>query len=122
MSKPRPVSRRRFLRDAGASAATAGAASLLPAGCATGPAAAATIATPPRHRALAVPGVHAYPLEHSITAGATLELCVSASVPYRLSFCRLGRDVDDPAATSASSSATASRPTNSSSTAPPLPR
>ncbi|MFM1747948.1 MAG: hypothetical protein RLZZ188_1614, partial [Verrucomicrobiota bacterium] len=94
MSGQGSVSRRRFLREAGATAATAGAISLLPAGCANLPASAGA---PPRHRALAVPGLHAYPLEHSIAAGETLELCVSASVPYRLSFCRLGRDVDDPA-------------------------
>jgi N,N-dimethylformamidase len=51
----------------------------------------------PGHQALAVPGVHAYPLEHSIAAGGALELCVSSSVPYRLSICRLGLKVDDPA-------------------------
>ncbi len=50
----------------------------------------------PPHRALDVPGVHAYPLEHSVAAGETLELCVSSSVPYRLSICRLGVQVDDP--------------------------
>ncbi len=50
----------------------------------------------PPHRGLDVPGVHAYPLEHSLAAGATLELCVSASVPYSLSIHRLGRNVDDP--------------------------
>ena len=44
-----------------------------------------------------MPGVHAYPLEHSIAAGGDLELAVSASVPYRLSICRLGHLVDDPA-------------------------
>jgi hypothetical protein len=42
-------------------------------------------------------GVHAYPLEQSLAAGDTLELCVSADVPYDLSFCRLGLAVDDPA-------------------------
>jgi hypothetical protein len=51
----------------------------------------------PPHRALDVPGVHAYPLEHSIPAGGTLELCVSATVPYRLEIVRLGLKVDDPA-------------------------
>jgi hypothetical protein len=51
----------------------------------------------PPHTALEVPGVHAYPLEHSIAAGETLELCVSASTSYRLSICRLGLQVDDPA-------------------------
>src|SRR5688572_20685503 len=51
----------------------------------------------PRHQALDVPGVHAYPLEHSVAAGESLDLCVSSSVPYRLSICRLGLQVDDPA-------------------------
>jgi N,N-dimethylformamidase len=51
----------------------------------------------PAHRALAVLGVHVYPVEHSVAAGETLELCVSNSVPYRLSICRLGLQVDDPA-------------------------
>jgi hypothetical protein len=50
----------------------------------------------PQSRALDVPGVHAYPSEHSVAAGGTLELRVSASVPYRLSICRLGRGIDDP--------------------------
>src|SRR6185295_14926596 len=50
----------------------------------------------PKHRALEVPGVHAYPLEHSLPAGDTLELCVSSSVPYSMSVCRLGLQVDDP--------------------------
>jgi hypothetical protein len=51
----------------------------------------------PPHRAFEVPGVHAYPMEHSIAAGDLLELCVSASVPYAMSICRLGLKVDDPA-------------------------
>lgn len=97
MSGDRAVSRRRFLRDAGATAAATGAATLLPSGCSTPPSPAAAPGSPPPHRAVAVPGVHAYPLEHSIAAGETLELCVSTSVPYRLSICRLGREVDDPA-------------------------
>lgn len=50
----------------------------------------------PKHRALPVPGVHAYPMEHSLAAGETLQLCVSASVPYSMSICRLGSNVDDP--------------------------
>jgi N,N-dimethylformamidase len=50
----------------------------------------------PPHRPMDVPGVHAYPRAHSIAAGEELGLCVSASVPYRLSICRLGHQVDDP--------------------------
>ena len=97
MSGNRRVSRRRFLRDAGATAAATGAVALLPAGCSTTPSPGPAIPSPLPHRALDVPGVHAYPLEHSIAAGETLELCVSTTVPYRLSICRLGRDVDHPA-------------------------
>src|SRR4051812_45677575 len=49
----------------------------------------------PPHRGLELPGVHAYPTEHSIAAREDLELCLSASVPYRLSICRLGWTLDD---------------------------
>lgn len=52
----------------------------------------------PKVRALEVPGVHAYPMEHSIAAGEMLELCVSSTVPYSLQICRLGLEVDNPAA------------------------
>lgn len=52
----------------------------------------------PPHRAVWVPGVHAYPAEHSIAVGQTLRLHVSASVPYDLDICRLGPRFDDPAA------------------------
>ncbi len=85
------LSRRRFLKGTGA---TVAATTL------SGPArAAASPASPeiPPHRALDVPGIHAYPMEHSVAAGGTLELCVSSTVSYRLSICRLGLDVDDPA-------------------------
>jgi N,N-dimethylformamidase len=51
----------------------------------------------PPHRALDVYGVHAYPADHSIAAGDELQLHVSNTVPYRLSICRLGLRVDDPA-------------------------
>lgn len=51
----------------------------------------------PPHRPLEVPGVHAYPAEHSLHAGETLQLHVSASVPYDLAICRLGPRFDDPA-------------------------
>ena len=86
------VTRRDFIRRTGATVATAAALKVLPQTLA----ASAAPGIPP-HRALDVPGLHAYPLEHSIAAGDTLELCVSNSVPYRLSMCRLGPQVDDPA-------------------------
>ncbi|CAN5648252.1 hypothetical protein BH23PLA1_BH23PLA1_13450 [soil metagenome] len=50
----------------------------------------------PPHRPLTVPGLHAYPLEHSLVFGELLNLCVSSDVPYRLSICRLGPAIDDP--------------------------
>ncbi|MEO6436169.1 MAG: LamG domain-containing protein [Tepidisphaeraceae bacterium] len=90
--KDLPLSRRTFIKGAGATAAAMAVTQfenpLL---------AAASPPSIPPHRALDVPGVHAYPLEHSLAAGDTLELCVSNSVPYRLSICRLGLQVDDPA-------------------------
>lgn len=52
----------------------------------------------PPHEPLEVPGVHAYPAEHSLHAGETLRLHVSASVPYELAICRLGPRFDDPEA------------------------
>lgn len=52
----------------------------------------------PPHRPLEVPGVHAYPAEHSLHAGEVLRLHVSASVPYELAICRLGPRFDDPQA------------------------
>ena len=84
-----PTTRREFLKRTGATVAalklrTRARAAAEPSGI-------------PPHRALEVPGVHAYPIEHSIAAGETLELCVSSSVPYRLAICRLGLQVDDPA-------------------------
>jgi hypothetical protein len=88
----RPVSRRDFLKRAGGGVAAA-AALKLPLR--------AEFASPspdiPPHTAVEVPGVHAYALEHSVAAGERLVLCISASVPYRLSICRLGLQVDDPA-------------------------
>ncbi|MBI5775148.1 MAG: LamG domain-containing protein [Verrucomicrobia bacterium] len=87
-----PVTRREFLQRTGATVAAAAVLKLPSRGLA----APNSPAIPP-HRALDVPGVHAYPLEHSVAAGDTLELCVSNSVPYRLSICRLGVQVDDPA-------------------------
>lgn len=53
-------------------------------------------ATIPPHRPLDVPGVHAYPIDHSIAAGQTLNLCVSSNVPYKMGIYRLGQEIDDP--------------------------
>jgi hypothetical protein len=85
------LSRREFLQRTGATVVAATALRL------PGRAPAVASAAIPPHLAVEVPGVHAYPLEHSVAGGETLELCVSSSVPYRLSICRLGLQVDDPA-------------------------
>jgi hypothetical protein len=92
MKRSNGLSRRQFIKTTGAAAAIAAAPEFSPLLHAASP----SKSIPP-HRALDVPGVHAYPLEHSVAAGETLELCVSSSVPYRLSICRLGLDVDNPA-------------------------
>jgi hypothetical protein len=89
VNTPPTLSRRTFLKHTGV---TMAAATALPRARA-----ARSAATIPSHLPLAVPGVHAYPLEHSVAPGETLELCVSSSEPYELSFCRLGPQVDDPA-------------------------
>ena len=86
------TTRREFLKRAGVAVA-AGATMKLPLHAAT-PKASSLI---PPHRPLPVPGVHAYALDHSVAIGEMLELCVSSSVPYQLSICRLGLQVDDPA-------------------------
>jgi hypothetical protein len=51
--------------------------------------------TAPFPRALDVPGVHSY-AQKIVAAGETLQFRTSATVPYELSVCRLGRDIDDP--------------------------
>jgi hypothetical protein len=91
-----PHSRRGFLKTTGLGLA---AFSSLDIGHQAGEGAEAGAGDPPipPHRALAVPGVHMYPREHSISAGETLELCTSASVPYRLAIYRLGHTLDDSA-------------------------
>ena len=89
----RKTTRRQFLKQT--TVAVAGLAALR---LGSGSSAAATSAGAiPPHQPLAVHGVHAYPGEHSIAAGDTLELHVSNTAAYRLSICRLGHQVDDPA-------------------------
>lgn len=50
--------------------------------------------TIPPHRALQLPGLHAY-AQRSMAAGETIHFRTSSTVPYRLSICRLAGDVDD---------------------------
>jgi hypothetical protein len=49
----------------------------------------------PLPRALAVPGVHSY-AQKIVAAGDTLQFRTSATVPYELSICRPGPDINDP--------------------------
>ena len=50
----------------------------------------------PPHRSIALPGLHAYADALSVAAGQTLGFHVSSTVPYRLSLCRLGPEIDQP--------------------------
>ena len=49
----------------------------------------------PQPRRLELDGLHAY-AEKIITAGETLHIRVSSTLPYEMSICRLGREIDDP--------------------------
>jgi hypothetical protein len=49
----------------------------------------------PLPKALDVPGVHSY-AQKIIAAGDTRQFRTSATMPYELSVCRLGLNVDDP--------------------------
>ncbi|MFT3777986.1 MAG: LamG domain-containing protein [Ottowia sp.] len=51
---------------------------------------------PPPHRALELPGLHAYADQISVEAGDRIALHVSADVPYTVSLCRLGPDLNGP--------------------------
>ena len=48
----------------------------------------------PPHLPMRIPGVHGY-AEKSVAAGDTVHFRVSSTVPYELSVCRLGTQVDD---------------------------
>jgi N,N-dimethylformamidase len=90
------TSRRAFLKRTSAaafvSAASRGTSPLLHAE----PAPEASSGIPP-HRALQLPGVHAYPDFQSVAAGGTIRFHVSSTEPYQLSVFRLGPMIDDPA-------------------------
>lgn len=99
------IPRRAFLRSSSLGMGVGSLAGTMNTATAAGPAGLIEISTDatgqarmiPPHRPLDVPGVHAYPMDHSVPAGGLLELCVSSSVPYTLGIYRLGLDVDDPA-------------------------
>lgn len=92
--KPLSTTRRHFLKQTSAGAAGLAALSWTRWTSAATPANAKAM---PPHRALIVPGVHAYTNLQSVAAGEEILFFVSSSVPYRLSVCRLGVEVDDPA-------------------------
>jgi len=52
----------------------------------------------PPHRALQLPGLHAYTDQISVEAGGRIALHVSADLPYTVSLCRLGPDLNGPSA------------------------
>jgi hypothetical protein len=94
-----PQTRREFLKQTGAGVATAAALPVVTnlaqaAQRKTGVSPAQTI---PPHRALALAGVHAYADQESVAAGSEIAFHVSSTVAYRISICRLGLKVDDPA-------------------------
>lgn len=85
----KPTTRRKFLTQTGAGAlATAIAPMASSHSVAAIPS--PTAASIPAHRALDLPGVHAYADHHSIQAGATIRFHVSSTVPSQLSIHRLG--------------------------------
>lgn len=51
----------------------------------------------PPHRAIELPGLHAYAGAVSVAAGEAIGFHVSSGVPYRFSVCRLGPHADDAA-------------------------
>src|ERR1041384_7799658 len=85
--------RREFLKQTSAGVAVAAAFPLSESFLAADP---PTHATFPPHRPLYLSGVHAYADQRSVAAGETIKFLVSATVPYELSVCRLGPEVDDP--------------------------
>ncbi|MBM3844955.1 MAG: LamG domain-containing protein [Verrucomicrobia bacterium] len=92
------TTRRRFLKRTGSGTLAITSLALSSSKLASLPAGARppSTSTLPKHQALDVPGLHAYPLEHSLPAGEMLELCVSSTARYDLSIRRLGVRVDDP--------------------------
>jgi N,N-dimethylformamidase len=89
-------SRRAFIKQSSAAALAAAT----PRGSAAPPQAEpvteASAGIPP-HRALHLPGIHAYPDSQSVAAGEAIRFHVSGTEPYQLSIYRLGPTIDDPA-------------------------
>lgn len=49
----------------------------------------------PKHKAIEVQGLHAYPDQESVAAGDTIQFHVSSDIPYRFRITKLGLEVDD---------------------------
>ncbi|HAB17608.1 MAG TPA: LamG domain-containing protein [Verrucomicrobiota bacterium] len=84
------ANRREFLKTTAAGAMALGASKSLAAGV-------RGESRIPRHRGLAVVGVHGYANAHSVPAGQRIDFHFSTDVPFRVEVCRLGVQVDDPA-------------------------
>lgn len=93
------TSRRQFLQQAGAAAVLAATAPRLRAEAAAPQTDAASAArkTIPPHRAVELPGVHAYADMQSVCAGEVIRFHISSSEPSETRIYRLGTVVEDPA-------------------------
>jgi len=80
--------RRRFIKETGIGVAALSATPSM---------IAAVKSTRLLHRQMDVPGVHAYAMQESVSAGEEIQFCVSADTPYEFSVARLGHDPDGPA-------------------------
>jgi hypothetical protein len=87
--------RRAFLKRTGAGVAAVTALPL--ARAAHGKSAGSPAESIPAHRAIDLAGVHAYASQESVLAGQTIHFHVSSTAPSRMSICRLGLKIDDPA-------------------------
>jgi hypothetical protein len=87
--------RRKFLKQSGVGLA----ATALPSTDAlfVGELMASSASSLPPHRAINLPGVHAYADQQSVYAGEIIRFYVSSTVPYQLSVRKLGANPDDPA-------------------------
>ena len=88
--------RREFLAATGGALASTSLAALEPR--AAEPVRGTESSAIPPHRPLSVAGIHAYTDRVSVAAGDMVSFHVSSSYPYELTVCRLGLDVDSPAA------------------------
>ena len=89
------IDRRKFLKKTAAGVASVSAIADWPlSAAAKNPPASASQAAIPPHRAIEIPGLHAY-AERSVAAGETVHFRVSSTAPCELSVCRLGLEVDE---------------------------